>query len=100
MPTRANMNGPVSRGRPDPAAASPASPVRFGPATAPIVVAHSTQDRARARCSGGARSVAAYRESPLAAVVDPTSTAPTSSRAKEFTAPATTQSPAPDAPSR
>ena len=35
------------------------TPVRLGPATAPTVVAHTTTDRARARCSSVARSVAA-----------------------------------------
>ena len=46
-------NGPVSAGSPSGRPARPARPVRFGPATAPMVVAHTTTDSARARCSGG-----------------------------------------------
>ena len=45
----------------------------WGRATAPIVVAQTTVDSARARRSAGARSVAAYRAPLLAAVVEPSS---------------------------
>ena len=74
--------------------------MRLGPATAPMVVAHTTVDSARARWCSGARSVAAYRAPLLAAVVEPSSTAPTSSSAIEPTTPASTASTAPPAPSR
>jgi len=100
MPTSATRNGPVNRGRSSRWASRPATPVRFGPATAPTVVAHITVDSARARRRGAARSVAAYRDSPLAAVVAPSRQAPTSKVPNEPTAPATTQSPAPAAPIR
>ena len=50
---------PVSSGMPRDRATAPPTPRRFGPATAPIVVAHTTTDSARARCSSVARSVAA-----------------------------------------
>ncbi len=93
-------NGPVSTGRPTASAARPAGPLRLGPATAPTVVAQTTTDSARPRERGSARSVAAYREALLAAVVEPSSTAPTSSRASDPTAPATTASAAPVAPRR
>ncbi len=59
MPSAPNTNGPVRLGRPSARPARPAGPVRFGPATAPTVVAQTTTDRARARFSGRARSVAA-----------------------------------------
>ena len=57
--TRPNPKGPVSAGSPTDFAARPETPLRFGPATAPTVVAHTTTDSARARRSGRARSVAA-----------------------------------------
>ncbi len=50
---------PVSSGTPMERATAAPTPVRLGPATAPTVVAHTTTDRARARCSSVARSVAA-----------------------------------------
>ena len=59
IPARPNRNGPVSTGTPSASPARPARPVRLGPATAPMVVAHTTTDSARARFSGRARSVAA-----------------------------------------
>ena len=81
-------------------ASAPPTPVRLGPATAPIVVAQTTTDRARARCSSVARSVAAYRDPLLTAVVAPSSTAPASSTSIDPTTPATTASTAPTAPAR
>ncbi len=59
IPTLARANGPVSSGIPSRSATDADSPVRLGPATAPIVVAQTTTDSARARVAAGARSVAA-----------------------------------------
>src|SRR5690606_14185966 len=73
IPTPPSTNGPVSSGIPHLCASTPAGPARFGPATAPIVVAQTTIDRCRARWSGVARSVAAYLDWLLAAVVAPSS---------------------------
>ncbi len=100
MPTTPNMNGPVNGGSPRFAATSPAKPVRLGPATAPMVVAHTTSESALARRCGLARSVAAYLDWLFAAVVEPSSAAPNSSVGKESMTPASTASPAPAAPSR
>ena len=59
MPTLPMANGPVSSGIPSPSATVAESPVRLGPTTAPIVVAHTTVESARARVCALARSVAA-----------------------------------------
>ncbi len=72
----------------------------MGPTTAPIVVAHTTVESARARVCALARSVAAYREALLAAVVVPSIAAPTSSSAIDPTTPASTATNAPPAPIR
>ena len=53
MPTAPNTNGPVSAGTPERRGRrGRPQPVRFGPATAPIVVAQTTRDSARARFAG------------------------------------------------
>src|SRR5680860_860548 len=59
MATTLNTNGAASLGMPSATETDPAGPARFGPATAPMVVAQTTSDRERARCAGFARSVAA-----------------------------------------
>ena len=64
-------------------AASAVGPVKLGPATAPIVVAHTTSDNARPRTSFRARSTAVYRARPFAAVVKPSRAEPARSRANE-----------------
>ena len=93
-------NGPVSSGSPSARASAADGPVRLGPATAPMVVAQTTIESARPRCSGSARSVAAYLAPLLAAVVEPSISAPSSSSGIEEIAPATTASTAPPAPTR
>src|SRR3954471_15989157 len=50
-----------------------AGSARLGPLTAPLVVAHSTTDSARARRCGAARSVPAYRAARVVAVAAPRS---------------------------
>ena len=59
VPAAPSTKGPVRSGTPSSPARSTDGPVRLGPSTAPIVVAHTTSDRARARWCTGARSVAA-----------------------------------------
>ena len=100
MPTAPSANGPVSTGIPTASAKLPAGPERFGPRTAPIVVAHTTVDRARARRSSVARSVAAYRAPLFDAVPAPTSAAPTSRSSIEPMTPAATASRLPTAATR
>ena len=100
IPTLPTANGPVSSGMPRTLATAVERPVRLGPTTAPSVVAQTTVERARARVSAGARSVAAYRAPLLAAVVAPSIAAPTSSSGMEDTTPARTATRAPEAPIR
>ncbi len=72
----------------------------MGPSTAPMVVAQTTSEIARARRPGSARSAAANRDWRLAQDEAPKAAMPASSRAKcSSTAPATT-TPAPAAPIR
>ncbi len=93
-------NGPLSSGRCSQVAVRPPTPLRFGPATAPTVVAHTTVDSARPRPPSVAQSVAAYRACRLVALAAPNTVMPTSSSAKEPAAAATTTSTAPSAPMR
>ena len=58
---------------------SPPTADRLGPATEPMVVAHTTTDSSRPRTCGGAPSVAAYRACRPAAVPPPNSVVATSS---------------------
>jgi hypothetical protein len=83
-----------------PTATSPAGPTRFGPSTAPIVVAHTTVDSARALSPAAARSVAAKRDCEPAAVADPRSAVPISSSGNDATVAATVVTTAPAAPRR
>ena len=53
MPTQPDRERPGQLGHAQERGEPRPPPVRFGPATAPTVVAHTTTDRARARCSGG-----------------------------------------------
>ena len=69
-----NRNGPVVGLRLARLAMACTGPAKFGPATAPKVVAQTTSAKARARRCGSARSVAAKRAARLAAVPAPMST--------------------------
>ena len=100
MATAPTANGPVSSGSDSCWAVQAPKPVRLGPATAPIVEAHTTIDRARARELSGARSVAAYRLLRLAADVTPSSDAPMRSSAIDSVTPPATASTLPAAPTR
>ena len=71
--------------------------IRLGPATAPIVMAHTTADRERPRCSASARSTAAKRACRLAAVPTPTPAAP---RTRNTKMPETTDTTMRSAPAR
>src|SRR5690606_31467435 len=70
-------------------------PARLGPSTEPTVAAHTTSDRARARCAGAARSVAAKRAASPAALPAPMSVIPSSSRGVDPTTVATVAASAP-----
>ena len=100
MPTVPTAKGPVSSGNDSCWAVQTPSPVRLGPATAPIVEAHTTIDSARARECASARSVAAYRLLLLAADVAPSSAAPRSSSVIDSATPPATASMLPAAPMR
>ena len=100
MATLPRANGPVSSGIPRSDPTRPAGPARLGPTTAPTVVAQTTVESDRPRVAAGARSVAAYRDPLLAAVVEPSRIAPTSSSVIDPITPATTARTAPPAPSR
>lgn len=72
----------------------------FGPRTAPMVVAHTTFEIARARRSGSARSAAANRAPRFADEAAPNPAMPHSSSGKLSTTDAITTTPAPRAPRR
>ena len=72
----------------------------FGPSTDPIVVAQTTQLSCRPRCSGSARSVAAYLAWELAVVEAPKSVVPRSSSQNCPSAVAVIASSAPTVPIR
>ena len=75
-------NGPDMGGNPKACPTAVPGWMRFGPATAPTVTAHTTVERARPRCSGAARSTAANRACRLAAVPTPIPAAPSTRRMK------------------
>ena len=82
-----------------PATTAP-GPLRFGPRTDPIVVAHTTAPRSRPRRAGSARSVAGYPALQVRGDDAPRSTIPTRSSGKNRITPETRQSPPPTAPAR
>src|SRR5690349_1269727 len=95
--TPVTSRGPARAGTPTaPASAAPGR-VRFGPATAPTVVAHTTSPRERARAPGSARSVAAKRACRFDALPTPSSTIPTIRSGNERTTAARTARDAPAA---
>ena len=75
-------NGPAMGGRPSAWPTTAPGWIRLGPATAPIVMAQTTADSDRPRCSASARSTAANRACRLAAVPTPTPAAPSSQEDK------------------
>ena len=85
--TTVNTNGPVFSGMCSQPATTAPGPLRFGPRTDPIVVAHTTVLRSRPRCAGSARSVAAYRLWRFVAVTAPRSSIPTRSNGNDRTTP-------------
>ena len=99
-PSSENRNGPVSSGRPRARATGALGPTRLGPTTLPMVVAHTTMLRSRARCCGCARSAPAYLAWLLDAVAPPNSTLATRSSGKLRITPAVMRPIAPVAASR
>ena len=88
-------NGPAMGGSPRLWPTTAPGWIRLGPATAPMVMAQTTADRERPRCSGSARSTAANRAWRFAAVPTPTPAAPTTRKAKTPETTDTTMSTAP-----
>jgi len=93
-------NGPASGASPINPASCCAGAPRFGPATAPTVVAHTTTANARPRRPVAARSVAAKRAASPAAVAAPSSTSPASSSGHRSSSAASTAISPPTAPMR
>src|SRR5690625_225238 len=79
MPAPEMRNGPASAGRPTTSDRAAPGTTMLGPATAPMVTAHTTRDRSRPRRSGRARSVAAKRAWRFTAEPRPTRKAPATS---------------------
>jgi hypothetical protein len=77
-----------------------ASGAMLGPSTTPTVVTQTTSESCRARRSGSAKSIAAYRACRLAALDPPKNNVPSSSSGTESTNAATTTSAAPTSPTR
>ncbi|ABY24021.1 transporter, MFS superfamily [Renibacterium salmoninarum ATCC 33209] len=90
-----NKNGPEFSGKPRKLPNCAPGRTRFGPATAPRVVAQTTIAKSRPRCSLAARSAAAKRDCKFSVVLKPKPAAATSTEGKLLVAAATTINTAP-----
>lgn len=90
-----STNGAESDPIPRPAASRLLGPIKFGPATDPIVIAHRTIDIACAWFFGVTSSVAAKRDCKLVATADPKQSILTSNNQNCMMAAASRTRPAP-----
>ncbi|MPN12835.1 hypothetical protein SDC9_160155 [bioreactor metagenome] len=95
IPAAEIRNAPALDGNPSAAATTAPGATRFGPKTAPMVMAHTTNDRSRPRRSGCARSVTAKRACRFTAFATPTPKQPSTRTGNEWTITAQTISTVP-----